>query len=68
MKVWKISAHLSGAARCYVVRKFERGAPVQSARFSHSDIDRLRDLLRQAGMQPQKPALGEAPDVVEVWQ
>jgi hypothetical protein len=68
MGTWKIYAHQSGAAKCYVVRKFQYGAPVQSAKFSHSDIDRLRDLLRQAGMQPQKPALGEAPDVVEVWQ
>ena len=68
MGTWKISAHQSGAAKCYVVRKFQYGQPVQSAKFSHHDIDRLRDVMRHAGLRCQPPAIGETPDVVEVWQ
>jgi hypothetical protein len=68
MGTWKISAHQSGAAKCYVVRKFQYGQPVQSAKFSHDDIDRLRDVMRHAGLRCQPPAIGETPDVVEVWQ
>jgi hypothetical protein len=68
MSTWKIYAHQSGAAQTYVVRKFEYGSPVQAAKFSHSDIDRLRDLLRHAGLRRKLPDFGDTSDIVEVWQ
>lgn len=68
MSTWKIYAHQSGAARCYIMRKFEGGAPVQTARFSHHDIERMRDLMRCAGLHCQPRQDGDEPAMVEAWQ
>ena len=69
MSTWKIyAAQQRGAARSYIMRKFEYGTPVQSARFCHDDIERMRDLLRKAGLNRKQPDFGDTSDIIEVWQ